>query len=132
MTCDIARNITYWTILTNIAQYCPILPNTFHNCPLLSSIVPILARSCICCDIVWKIQILFNCIKYCLILSGIDLYCLALTNIVQWRPVWTLSLPICYILSIWNLLLLAKTCFLSLVVVRLVIFQVKLVSYGSE
>ena len=43
-----------------------------------------------------------------------------------------LSLTICYLLyvacfltlSIWNLLLLAKTCFLLLVVVRLVIFSV--------
>ena len=46
-----------------------------------------------------------------------------------------LSLCACYLLSdisIWNLLKLAKTCLLSLVVVRLVIFQIQEYSWHNQ
>ena len=72
--------IQYCPVLFKIVQYCPRLPNIVIYCHILLNIVHvnISFHSCLSCDNVRNIHILSNIIKYCLILLGIDEYCLTL------------------------------------------------------
>ena len=67
--CQKLRFMKTWLIsldaiaLDNITQSCQILSSNVQYCS---------AHSCLCCDSVWNIQILFAIVKYCLTWSVFD------------------------------------------------------------